>query len=202
MTKFRVILLLILGLTMVSFAQSEEVKPTLSKNPLTAEQIAVYRAFLQFYEHGTDKELNVANTTDWLDVSELRQDSDCSESFGRVEYENAQPGGPSVHTLTPNLAVAGRIVLVDPARQTEKVKQNDPSKTVHEGRSVDHAVSTAFASGLLTLSEIVFDKDHHRAVMSFSFFCGKLCGNGGIVMFKRVGQKWKITKQSCREWIS
>lgn len=202
MKKLTKLLLLTLGLTTFSLTQSDDVKPTLSKNPLTDEQVAVYRAFLQFYEHGTDKQLNVADTTEWLDMSELRQDSDCLESFGQIDFENVQQGRPTVHALAPNLAVAGRIVLVDPARQKETVKQNDPGKTMHEGKPVDRAVSEAFTSGLLTLSEVVFDKDHRRAVMSFSFFCGKLCGNGGIVMLKRVGHKWKITKQSCREWVS
>jgi|SRR5262244_2523524 len=202
MKNLAVLFLLTLGLITVGFAQSEDVKPTLSKSPLTEEQVAVYRAFLQFYEHGADKQLNVADTTEWLDVSELRQDSDCLKSFGQIDFESPEQAGPTVHTLAPTLAVAGRIVLVDPAHQKEKVRQNDPGKTMREGKSVDRAVNEAFASGLLTLSEIAFDKEHRRAVMSFSFFCGRLCGNGGTVMFKRVGHKWKLVKQSCGEWVS
>jgi len=202
MTKLAVLVFIILGLTTLSFAQSEEVKPKLSKNPLTSEQVAVYQTFLGFITNGSNKMIHVADTTEWLDISDVKQDTDCTQSFGRMEFDDPKQSDPTVHTLASNLAVAGHIALVDPARQTEKVKQNDPSKTMREGKSVDRAVTDAFASGLFTLSEIVFDKDHRKAVMSYSFFCGKLCGNGAVVMLKRVGGKWKITKQSCGEWVS
>jgi len=168
---------------------------------LTAEQIAVYRTFLKFYGKGSDRVLYVADTTDWLNASDVRQDADCSHAFGQLEFDLTQDG-PIVHRLDSNLAVIGHISLVDSALQSEKVRQNDPSKTMREGKPVDRAVSDAFASGLLTLSEIVFDKGHHKAVMTYSFFCGKLCGNGAVVMFKRIGRNWTVTKKSCGEWVS
>jgi hypothetical protein len=107
-------------------------------------------------------------------------------------------GGPNFYSYVGNDPVD----FWDPAKQSKTVRQNDPSKTMREGKSVDHAVKDAFASGLLTLSEIAFNKDHSKAVMSYSFFCGRLCGNGAVVMLKRVGRKWKVTKQSCGEWVS
>lgn len=202
MTRLAAFLLLIFGLAALSFAQSEDINPKLSKNPLTAEQVAVYQTFLRSYANGSDNVLHVADTTEWLDISNVKLDADCSQSFGQMEFDNPKQTDPIVHMLDPNLAVVGHIALVDSAGQAEKVKQNDPSKTMSEGKSVDRAVNDAFASGLLTLSEIVFDKNHSKAVMSYSFFCGKLCGNGAVVLLKRVGRKWRVTKQSCGEWVS
>jgi hypothetical protein len=146
--------------------------------------------------------LYVADTTEWLDLSELKQDADCSRSFGHLEFDEPKQSDPTVYRLDPSLAVAGRIALVDSAYQSEKVRKNDPSKTMREGKPVDRAVSDAVASGLLTLSEIAFDKEHNKAVMSFGFFCGKLCGNGAVVMLKRVGRNWKVAKRSCGAWVS
>jgi hypothetical protein len=202
MTRLAAFLFVIFGLTALSFAQSEDIKPKLSKNPLTAEQLAVYQTFLRFYTNDSDNVLYVADTTEWLDISDVKHDADCSQSFGQMEFDSPKQTDPTIHTLDHNLAVDGHIALVDSAGQSEKVKQNDPSKTMREGKSVDRAVNDAFASGLLTLSEIVFDKDHGKAVMSYSFFCGKLCGNGAVVLLKRVGRKWRVTKQSCGEWVS
>jgi|SRR5271156_5644422 len=202
MTRLAVFLLFIFGLAALSFAQSENISPRLSKDPLSAEQVAVYQTFLRSYTNGSDNVLHVADTTEWLDISNVKMDADCSRSFGQMEFDSRKQPDPTVHALDPNLAVVGHIALVDSAGQSEKVKQNDPSKTMREGKSVDSAVTDAFASGLLTLSEVVFDKDHSKAVMSYSFFCGKLCGNGAVVLLKRVGRKWRVTKQSCGEWVS
>jgi hypothetical protein len=189
-------------MAMLSFTQAQEPTPTLSQDPLTGEQLAVYRTFLRFYANGRNKTLQVADVTERLDSSEVKQDSDCAESFGRVEFESPKQNNPTVHTLAPSLAVAGRIALVDSVKQAETVKLNDPSQTIREGKPVDRAVSDAFASGFLTLSEIAFDRDHRKAVMSYRFVCGRLCGNGAVVMLRRVGRKWKVTKPTCGESIS
>ena len=202
MTRLAALFLIFFGFAKHALAQSEDRKPTLGKDRLTAEQVAVYRAFLRFYAKGSDRVLYVANSTDWLDVSDVKEDADCSRSFGQIEFDDSKGSGPTTHRLDSSLAIARHIALVDSASQSEKIRQNDPSKTMREGKPVDRAVSDAFASALLTLSEIVFDKNHHKAVMSFSFSCGKLCANTAIVMLKQVGRHWKITEQSCGEGVS
>jgi hypothetical protein len=104
MTELSALLFVILGLTTLSLAQSENVKPTLSKSPLTAEQVAVYQTFLRFITKGSDKVLHVASMTETLDVSDMKQDSDCSKSFRHVEFENDKQADPTVHRLASNLA--------------------------------------------------------------------------------------------------
>jgi hypothetical protein len=202
MTRLAALFFVIIGFAKPLFAQSVDREPVLSKASLTSEQVAVYRAFLRFYAKGSDRVLYVADTTDWLDVSDVKEEADCSRSFGQIEFDVPKGSGPTIHRLESSLAIAGHIALVDSASQSAKIRQSDPSKTMREGKSVDRAVSDAFASALLTLSEIAFDKEHNKAVMSFSFFCGKLCGNGAVVMLKRVGRNWKVTKRSCGESVS
>jgi hypothetical protein len=92
--------------------------------------------------------------------------------------------------------------LVDAEQQNAQIRKNDPSRTMAGGKPVKDAVSAAFASGLLELSEIAFDKEHHYAVMSFRFVCGGLCGHGATLVLEKVEDKWKPTKRSCHEWIS
>jgi len=203
MTRLAALFLTIFGFAKQSLVQSEDRKPTLSKDSLTTEQVAVYRAFLRFYAKGSDRLLYVADTTDWLNISDVvKEDADCSRSFGQIEFDGSKGRGPAIHRLDSSLAIAGHIALVDSASQAAKIRQNDPSKTMREGKPVDRAVSDAFTSALLTLSEIAFDKNHRTAVMSFSFSCGKLCGNTAIVMLKQVGRHWKVTEQSCGEGVS
>jgi len=205
MLKLRVLTLATLGITALSFAQSqeEEVRPALSKDPLTAEQIAVYRVFLQSYDNGSKAALNLANKTEPMDLPDTSKDLECLKG---IKLENRQEVASVVHMLDVSLAVKGRVVLVDPEQQSSKVKSNDPSKTMREGKSADEAVATAYGSGLLTVSEIAFDKGHHWAVVSFSFYCGRLCGHGSILVLEKVlkktGAEWKLTKRECIAWIS
>jgi hypothetical protein len=66
---------------------------------------------------------------------------------------------------------------------------------------VYEAVRDAFATGLLSVSEVAFDKDHLHAVMTFSFVCGRMCGHRETIVFEKKDGEWKRSKQ-CRSWIS
>jgi hypothetical protein len=93
------------------------------------------------------------------------------------------------------------IVLVDSEWQTKEVAENDPGKTIGEGRSIEDAVRNGFAHGLVTLSEIRFDKTHKHAIVSYGFYCGSLCGNGGTVILENADGTWR-RKSVCGAWIS
>jgi len=173
---------------------------------MTVEQIAVYRVFLKIFPKDGDDTLNVANQTEPFDRSELPDDADCSKS---LDLEPPPPIRPLVHKLDPAIAKNLRVVLVDPDVQTRIVKENDPQKLMKsagEGKQVTdkqvtEAVDKAFQTGLLTLSEIIFDKQHRHAFLYFSFFCGRLCGNGGVLILKKTRGKWKLDKE-CGGWVS
>jgi hypothetical protein len=100
--------------------------------------------------------------------------------------------------------------LVDPDPQQETIKQNDPQnpikKAIDEHQKVtdeqlNQSVKGAFGSALFELSEIAFDKEHSRAVVSYSFVCGELCGSGNTLVLKKVGHAWKVVKR-CGGWVS
>ncbi len=74
------------------------------------------------------------------------------------------------------------------------MKSIDDHEKVTE-HQLDDSVKKAFETGLFTLSEIVFDKQHRRAVVAYSFVCGGLCGNGNTLVLKKIGQRWKISKR-------
>jgi hypothetical protein len=191
---------LTLALLVARFPQStEEAPPTLSKDPLTADQIAIYRTFLENYG-GAPAPLHVANRTEALPIdesdhsSEGDSDDPCLKNLKKLKLVNEKDVGTIVHTLDPSLAIKDRVVLVDPDIQEIQVKANDPSKTMKEGKTSDEAVNQAFATGLLTMSEIVFDQHHRAALMSFSFWCGRSCGHVAVFLFKKTGKKWKMSK--------
>lgn len=199
---FAVILAVFSGLCPARSQQ--ETTPTISKKPLSADQIAIYRLFLEKYDQGGERPLHLAKQTEPLDEPTGKEDDETGAlaCLERLKIAPEKDAIGIVHVLDPSLAIPGRVVLVDPEQQAAAVKANDPSKTMAEGKTVEEAVNRAYSSGLLTLSEVAFDKKHHVAAMSFSFWCGRLCGHGGIVVFKKTGEHWKMTNKVCAEWVS
>jgi len=94
------------------------------------------------------------------------------------------------------------MTLVDPKQHAKVVHSNDPSNTIPRGKSVGDAVRDAFATGLFSMSEIAFDKEHRFAAVSYRFWCGSLCGNGSTIVFETVDGEWKDAIPNCGVWIS
>jgi hypothetical protein len=192
-------LLVLLAVRLASGQQVAETMPKVSDQPLTAEQLAVYRTVLHGWMENEVSTINLSIQTIPFPTSGAFDAGDCGKE---LELEPVVPG--VVHRFRPaDLAQLGsdKIGLVDAERQRNEVAENDPGKTIGEGRSIEDAVRNGFAHGLVTLSEIRFDKAHNHAIVSYSFFCGSLCGNGGTVILEKVDGAWQ-RKSRCSEWIS
>jgi hypothetical protein len=177
---------------------------TVSSDPLTADQISIYRAAISDYLRGSSDKLNIASTTESPDQGPF---------FDYRCMKRADGKGTSahvVHKLDSLVAGNPQLVLVQRHQQEQQIQGNDPQKVVkrsiddHEevsDKELDKSIKKAFETGLFTLSEIVFDKQHKHAVVAYSFVCGGLCGNGNTLLLEKVGKNWKISK-SCGGWVS
>jgi hypothetical protein len=181
-------------------AQDEPPKPHVSKDALSDEQLAVYRVVLNDYMKDSRGTLNLSTKTYALEV-----DEGCAKGF---KLEQTDPSVRTVHAFTT--APAPNVVLVDPEQQKSKVKQNDPQNLVKKAiderepvtdEQLNKSVELAFSTGLFSLSEVVFDKGHRHAFVSYSFVCGSLCGHGNDLVLEKTGNRWKL-KRTCSSWIS
>ncbi len=191
---------LVLATAGLAFGQEPpNAKPKVSDRPLTAEQLAVYRAVLPRMMDDDKQTINLAVQTVPLETSGPTGDEDCEKGL------DLEPASPAVvHRFRKeDLPQLGRnkIGLVDAEKQRKEVADNDPEKSIQRGLSIEDAVRNGFAHGLVTLSEIRFDKEHKFAVVSYSFFCGSLCGNGGTMVVEKRDGAW-TRKSRCRDWIS
>jgi len=178
---------------------SDEKKPIVSDKPLSAEQLAIYRAVLKRFLSDDSGGLNLSIQTVPVETEGPFAGHDCVKG---LDMEPVQPN--IVHAFkNDDLSRLGvsSLRLVDPDQQGKEVKKNDPGKTIRKGVSVDDAVKNGFAHALFSLSEISFDKKHEHAIVSYSFWCGSLCGNGGSLVLVRKGEKWSFQTQ-CGGWIS
>lgn len=189
--------------------QDDEPKPVLSQDPLTAEQIAVYRAMLADYTKDEDGALNIANVTDPFGggLTDPALAEGCPKEGG-VPPKSSPTA--IVHRMDPSVALNAKMVLVDPDQQLAIVKKNDPQHLVNSAiedhapvsdNDVEKSVNKAFSTGLFSFSEIIFNKKHTKAILQYSFSCGRLCGNGGMVLLQKVGNHWKV-KKLCGGWVS
>lgn len=179
--------------------EASEAKRIVNDQPLTAEQLAVYRVVLHGWMENELSTVNLSVQTVPFPIGEAFDSNNCGKDL------ELEPVVPEVvhHFRATDLAQLGsrKINFVDPDRQRKEVAANDPEKTIGSGRSIEEAVGNGFAHGLVTLSEIRFDKGHNHAIVSYGFFCGSLCGNGGTVVLEKIDGTWQ-RKSRCDEWIS
>lgn len=200
-----VVLACALMASLASGADDSKQNAVLSNEPLTQEQIAVYRAVLEDYTKDDKAALNLADTTEPLELS--TSDTTCVKG---IKLDKRSSSAGVVHKLDAKIAPDLKLVLVAPELQQQRIDQNDPQNLVKSAidggqhvtdEQVENAVRTAFDSGLFTFSEIEFDKGHRRAVVTYSFVCGRLCGHGNTVVLEKTGEKWKV-KKNCGGWVS
>jgi hypothetical protein len=196
--RFALVMLAASGFALAQFVLAQHgssARPTVNETPLTADQLAVYHAVLHGWMDDGKHALNVSVTTDPLTADT----ADCAKG---LDAELVTP--VEVHRIRPqDLPMLGsnKIRLVDPELQSKEVTANDPEGKIQSGSSIAGAVSNGFAHGLVTLSEIQFDKQHRHAVVSYDFTCGRLCGNGGTVLMENRKGAWVVVSK-CHNWIS
>jgi hypothetical protein len=203
---------------------SEKPSVILSDEPITDNEIAIYREILQnelkMQNPKENRTLNLANKTVPLQQSIL-SDGGCVireiQKSGEVHKVDGVYRGevwltvccldatfpetekekiPIVHRLDAAVAASLRVVLVDPDKQRDII-----DKIEYGNDPIKDVVERSFQAGLFTLSEILFNKERQQAVVSYGFHCGRLCGHGGTAVLKKDEGKWKISKR-CKVWIS
>jgi len=175
-------------------AVAKEPAVQISKDPLSSEQIAIYKDFLAgFGDEDKDHRfvLNLVDTTIPLSINASDRDGCASDIVA-----NGGLAGIVVHRFPAEMKSAD-LRLVD-----RKHKVSDPGDAIRRGAPVENAVVAGFASAILTFSEIAFDKQHRTAAFSYSFVCGRLCGHGGLVIYELQNGKWSRSKRDCASWIS
>jgi hypothetical protein len=180
-----------------ALAGSSDKKPVRNTKPFSADEVAIYRGILERWNSNSRGLLNVSNRTFAID----RDLSDCGCLKG-IEPQTIVSAAHSFRILTADVLAGENIRLVDADKQAVIVQSNDPSNSIREGKSVETAVNGAFSTGLFSMSEIAFDKEQRRALVSYGFVCGSLCGSGGVWLFEKVDGVWKKSERVCGGWIS
>jgi hypothetical protein len=166
-------------------------RPQVSYSRFTRDELAVYQAFLADFRQGSNETLNAADRTDILQPDEGDY-TGCMKGFEQSAPTNI------VHRLTPEFATQNDLSIIDPKSH----KIDDPQDAMLMGRSAEDATEAGFKSGVLTLSQVIFDKNHSRAALHYTFVCGRLCAQYETVVYEKRRGVWKNSGHSCGYGIS
>jgi hypothetical protein len=171
--------------------------------------VEIYRVFLESFSKSAKANsiFYLANKTIPLDQEDFELDTECVSG---MRLEKSDNPAKNIHYLTEKSLYGLKFVLVDPDEKAKSVEKNDPETLARNvmqyppdefKKQLEGSVKRAFQNGYWTLSEVIFEQKHNRAVISVGFHCGSLCGFGNTIILKKSGKKWKINKQ-CGGWVS
>ena len=172
-----------LGFRLLPYSQLFGVTKPTSTDPApnhatpSAEQVAMYKAFMAYFAAGNGS-AHVVDITYPLPVD------NANRCLHGIKLEKSDAASLDAHTLPQE-------IIPDAHR----------FRLVTIGSASEHQERLFRLSGLLRLSGIAFDTRHQYAVLNYDFHCGLLCGKGATVVFQKVGPTWKRLR-SCVEWIS
>jgi hypothetical protein len=185
--------LITMFLLCTSTLHAQKQNPVLSKRPIPAEQMAIYRDFLSTYIEGKlAREVNINQITAPFNVQADVAEAGCLSGFTSAELHTAE-----VHTFAPDAFPGNNIV------DTIKHPYRSPDEAVRRhGKWVEPSDSKGVITSIFDFSEIVFDAPHTHAVFTHSFVCGLLCGEGGTIIYEKIDGTWRPAKNTCGSWVS
>lgn len=160
--------------------------------PFSADQLAIYQLVLEQWKSNSRNVLNLSDKTEPLD----RSITDC-KCLKNIDIYSLKKAATSFHILPRTFER-----LVDAKTQLAVIKENDPHNGVKKRTPVNANMDQALKRGLFAVSEIAFDKSRTRAILSHSFVCGGLCGNGRVWLLEKKDGVWKKMERECGGWIS
>jgi hypothetical protein len=188
----------------LGLAKQAETKPIISDKPLTPDELAAYRVVLGDFMDNAKGKHPVILAMRTLPFHLEDMDADCGKNFHMDEgaFGEVHRFRPEdIHALVSGKMKVSTLKLVDPEAQAKEVADNAPDKAIHKGKSISAAVENGFAHGMVQLGEIHFDHEHLHAILSVSFSCGSLCGNGTTVILEKKDGHWGI-KGHCSTSIA
>jgi hypothetical protein len=166
------------GLSVTGEPQS---KPKNVQTPVTAEELKLYGYFLDSFlrSSGESTPMSLSDRTVSLVLNPPNKDACLQEIGFKVSGTTA-----AIPRLIPASIASGRPILVV-----------DPNDDLKDKRS-----------GLLSVSEIGFDKGHHFAVFTFKLVQVGLGGGmymrGGTLVFRKINDKWTRANSNCLDWMT
>lgn len=177
----------------LALAQSDD-RGSTDTQAISATEIAVYDAVLDSW---LDKEQTRQNVDIRLKKAPPANGERIAACVGDVRFSADPVDAPETKSLAGTKFRRQGVNLIDGSTW----KPVDPSEAIARGKSVEAAVEEAFASSLISFSQIRFSADGRDALVRFSMVCGSLCGSGTTLRLHKSEAGWEVAKR-CDQWVS
>jgi hypothetical protein len=174
-------------------------RPPRNAGALSSDEIAIYKAVLLQWVAGDRTPLNVALQTYPLEPFPEAGSTPC-ECLRNIDAQTLAAASRSFHILSREILPRKKARLVDPDDYSMAPSSKDDGSP--RGANPSDLAMADVANGVFSMSEIAFDREHRRALVSYSFACGLLCGSGLTIVFEKIDGEWRSTKIECGGWAS
>jgi hypothetical protein len=173
-------------------ASAQSIRPASEPRPVGRDELAVYKTFINGYRLNAkvDQVYVVDNT------GVLRPDEG---DYATCMKEFSQPAPTqTTRRLGADFATACRVNLV---KEPYRGEFSEYVSQLEDHRSTGSAGGAKPSGCSLGLSEIIFDKRHHRAALGYQISCSWGGGSTATLVYKRVGRSWVESKPYCATGI-
>ncbi len=183
-TFVKAVAFVVVALSCLSCPPSEG-RSTLNQSAISGEQLQAYSDFLDQLTGTHFKYLS--DTTFALDLSGVKLTDPCLKGIELWGFTEARR---TVHTFGPGFAQGKPFKLVSTAEQEVILRQKDADLAAKGAARKGGDASGAFDAGVLSLSEVAFDKGGRFAIIEYAFRCGTHCKSGATLVLEKVGGRW------------
>jgi hypothetical protein len=176
---------LLLSLSWTATSRVDKVLPTV-------EQSQVYGDFIESLNKTHFKFLS--NKTFPLDLSSIGKNVACLRG---IQLERPDESRSAIHSLGLEVLRGLPVRLVDAQQELAILKERDASTAEHGLGAAEDASGMIKDPGVLALSDIAFDTNHHFAVLKYVFLCGSHCNSGSILVLEKTSSGWTETRRPC-----
>jgi hypothetical protein len=169
-------------------------QPRFVKAPLTADQQQVYADFIE--SMSSSKRFRIVSATTYpFDISVLDKNAPCLKDLKLQDPKNAQK---TIHLLDPDILRKNPVRLVNADEEAGILRRKDAEAAAHP--NAKEASIDDVDPGVLELSEIVFDKSRHFAVLKFVYRAGSHSNIADILVLEKLDSHWVGTARRPCKW--
>jgi hypothetical protein len=177
-----------------------------------ADETEVYSVFLRQFQDTRHSKLDVARFTHAAPNMSHPGNLSCVDGLKMVEIRTprlavsleklAETAGVPFTLVGPDNGVTKPEVMPPPPPPAAADDDSStPEQAIAKRQRELQNMSPPDEHGLLTLSRIAFDVSRSYALLSYSYSCGGLCGEGGSLLLVKASGKWVIARR-CSTQIS
>ncbi len=161
---------------------------------ITEEDYAVYSAIPMSKQYNSEL-IVVSDSTSHGLIANATNLSNKNYKLSKDIINDYQSKDENNLKLKDNFSVQNKVLFLSEKEESQFFRK------VQENGWVKFHKKYPKAKGIISFSRIGFNQEHTQALVSVSFGCGFLCGEGNFILLQKANGKWTI-QNKIGLWVS